>query len=130
MFIDASALLAILLKEPDAQRFSREIENAERLYTSPVAIFEMVLAVVRERALPRLDAQRAVDRALQIAGVEVIPITGEIGNLALAAFEKFGKGRGHSARLNMGDCFAYACAKSLGVPLLYKGNDFAKTDLA
>jgi ribonuclease VapC len=130
MFIDASALLAILLKEPDAQRFSRELENADRLYTSPIATFEMVSAVVRERGLSGRDAQRAVDRALQIAGVEVIPITREIGNLALAAFEKFGKGRGHKAQLNMGDCFAYSCAKSLGIPLLYKGNDFAQTDLA
>jgi ribonuclease VapC len=64
------------------------------------------------------------------ANVETVPITREIGDLALQAFEKYGKGRGHKAQLNMGDCFAYACAKSLGVPLLYKGDDFAKTDLA
>lgn len=130
MFIDASAFLAIVLKEPDAQRFSRAMENAEHLFTSPIAVFEIVTAIMRERTLPRREAQRAVERALRVANVEVIPIDGEIGGLALEAFERYGKGRGHKAQLNMGDCFSYACAKSLGVGLLYKGNDFAATDLA
>lgn len=130
MFVDASAFLAIVLKEPDGQRFSRAMENAERLFTSPVAVFEIVTAIMRERALPRREAQRAVERALRVAKVEVISIDEEIGGLALEAFERYGKGRGHKAQLNMGDCFSYACAKALGVALLYKGNDFAATDLA
>lgn len=130
MFIDASAFLAILLREPDAQRFSRAIESAEDPVTSPVAVFEIICAILRERACSMPDARRAVERALQVAKVEVVPITREIGVLALEAFEKYGKGRGTKAQLNMGDCFAYACAKSLGVSLLYKGNDFAQTDLA
>jgi ribonuclease VapC len=130
MFVDASALLAVLLKEPDALRFSRAMEAADRLYTSPVAIFEAVAAIMRERANSRREAQQAVERALRVANIEIAPITREIGDLALEAFEKYGKGRGHKAQLNMGDCFAYACAKSLGVALLYKGDDFARTDLA
>lgn len=130
MFVDASAMLAILLKEEDGQRYSRAMESADTLYTSPVAVFEMVSGLMRERALSQRDSQRALDMALDAASVEVIPVTREIGNLALEAFEKYGKGRGHRARLNMGDCFAYACAKSLGIPLLYKGDDFAQTDLA
>lgn len=130
MFVDASALVAVLLKEADGQRFSRAMENAARLFTSPVAVFEIVCAIMRERACGRREAQEAVERALRIANMEIVPITREIGDLALAAFEKYGKGRGHRAQLNMGDCFSYACAKSLGVPLLYKGNDFAATDLA
>jgi ribonuclease VapC len=130
MFIDASAFLAIILEEPDGQRFSRAMENAEHLFTSPISIFEIVAAIMRERALSRRDAQRAVERALRIANVEVVPVDNEIGGLALEAFERYGKGRGHKAQLNMGDCFSYACAKSLGVALLYKGNDFAATDLA
>jgi ribonuclease VapC len=130
MFVDASALLAVLLKEPDALRFSRAMEAADRLYTSPVAIFEAVAAIMRERANSRREAQQAVERALRVANIEIAPITHEIGDLALEAFEKYGKGRGHKAQLNMGDCFAYACAKSLGVALLYKGDDFARTDLA
>lgn len=130
MFVDASAILAILLEEPDAGRFSRAMENAERLFTSPLAIFEIVAAIMRERESSRREAQRAVERALRIAGIEIVPIDRETGDLALEAFEKYGKGRGHRAQLNMGDCFSYACAKSLGVGLLYKGNDFAVTDLA
>jgi ribonuclease VapC len=130
MFVDASAFLAIVLKEPDGQRFSRAMEGAERLFTSPIAVFEIVAAIMRERALPRREAQRAVERALRVANIEVVPIDEEIGALALEAFERYGKGRGHKAQLNMGDCFSYACAKALGVALLYKGNDFAATDLA
>jgi len=130
MFVDASALLAILLEEPDAGRFSGALENAEHLFISPIAIFEIVAAIMREHACSRSEAQRAIERALRIANIEVVPITSETGDLALEAFEKYGKGRGHKAQLNMGDCFAYACAKSLGVGLLYKGNDFAATDLA
>lgn len=130
MFVDASAFLAIVLDEPDGQRFSRAMENAERLFTSPISVFEIVAAVMRERTVARREVQRAVERALRIANVEIVPINEEIGGLALEAFERYGKGRGHKAQLNMGDCFAYACAKSLGVGLLYKGNDFAATDMA
>jgi ribonuclease VapC len=98
--------------------------------TSPVTIFEVVAAfMTRKRdTLPR--AQERLNRFLAAGGIRTIAITPEIGALALSAFDKYGKGRGHKAQLNMGDCFAYACAKSLGVPLLYKGDDFAKTDLA
>jgi ribonuclease VapC len=130
MFVDASALLAILLKEPDGQRISRAMENAQPLFTSAIAIFEIVAAIMRERVCSRREAQRAVERALRIANIEIVPIARETGDLALEAFERYGKGRGHKAQLNMGDCFSYACAKSLGVALLYKGNDFAVTDLA
>lgn len=130
MFVDTSALLAVLLKEPDGQHFSRAMENAERLFTSPIAVFEAVAAIMRERVCSRREAQRAVERALGIANIEIVPIDRETGNVALEAFERYGKGRGHKAQLNMGDCFAYACAKALGVGLLYKGNDFAATDLA
>lgn len=130
MFVDASALLAVLLREPDGQRFSRAMENAEQLFTSPIAVFETVAAIMRERTYSMREAQMAVEGALKIANIEIVPINRETGNLALEAFERYGKGRGHKAQLNMGDCFAYACAKSLGVDLLYKGNDFAATDLA
>ncbi len=67
---------------------------------------------------------------LQETNISVIPITPEIGRAALEAFERYGKGRDHPGQLNMGDCFAYACARALGVPVLYKGDDFARTDLA
>lgn len=130
MFVDASALLAILLGEADGQRFSRAMEGEDRLFTSPIAIFEIVAAIMRERGFSKREAQRVAELSLEIADIQIVPITSEIGNLALEAFDRYGKGRGHKAQLNMGDCFSYACAKSLGVALLYKGNDFAATDLA
>jgi ribonuclease VapC len=67
---------------------------------------------------------------IKAAGIEILPITEEIGHLAIDAFDRYGKGRGHPAQLNMGDCFAYACAKAHGLRLLYKGADFSRTDLA
>lgn len=130
MFVDASALVAVLLKEADAQVYSAAMEAAERTLTSPIAIYEAVCAIMRERKYSRRDAQSRVEEALATAGMQIVPISQEIGIRALGAFEMYGKGRGHRARLNMGDCFAYACAKSLGVPLLYKGDDFVHTDLA
>ena len=129
MFVDASALLAILLKEPDAQRMSEAIERSGRCYTSPLAIYETVLGLMREFSLTRMHAEERLHTALEDAAIETIPITAEIGHLALDAFDKYGKGRGHRAQLNMGDCFAYACAKAHGLRLLYKGDDFSRTDL-
>ena len=88
-----------------------------------------MLGLARARGMPVAAANEAVVRYLSRAKVEIIPITAEIGRAAVAAFEQYGRGR-HPARLNMGDCFAYACARALGVPLLYKGDDFAQTDIA
>ena len=129
-FVDASALVAVLLEEPDSERISRAMEDAQRLFTSPIAIFEAVAAIMRERAFSRPEAQTLVERALRVANIEIIPIDRKAGDIALDALGRYGKRSGHKARLNMGDCFAYGCAKSLGVALLYKGNDFAATDLA
>jgi ribonuclease VapC len=129
MFVDASALVAILLAERDADDLVARIEAAGSCATSPVAIYETVAAVMRERLISRLAAEQQVRRFLTRAGIEVAPITDEIGRAALDAFDRYGKGRGHKAQLNMGDCFAYGAAISLALPLLYKGNDFAQTPL-
>jgi ribonuclease VapC len=129
IFVDASALLAILLKEPDGRHFSEEMERSQRLCTSPVAVYEMVSAIMRVNRWPLREARARVQAAIDTAEIDVIPITREIGELALEAFERYGKGR-HRAALNMGDCFSYACAQSLRMRLLYKGVDFAHTDLA
>src|SRR5437868_4142085 len=75
-------------------------------------------------------AEEHVRAALRVSEIEVIAITDEVGRAALDAFERYGKGRGHPAQLNMGDCFAYGAARTMAVPLLYKGNDFAETDSA
>ena len=81
------------------------------------------------RSISTADAQLAVGNFLSAADTEIIPITQEIGRGAITAFERFGRGR-HPAGLNMGDCFAYGCARSLDVPLLFKGDDFSQTDIA
>jgi len=129
MFVDASALLAILLDEPEADAFAQQL-SAGGCFTSPLALFEVTASLMSRKQIEWQLADASVSATLDAAAISVIPITPEIGRLALVAFERYGKGRGHPAQLNMGDCFAYACAQSLAVPLLYKGDDFAHTDLA
>jgi ribonuclease VapC len=130
MFVDASALLAILLGEADAARMTHAVEAAPHRYTSPIALYEAVAGLMRDAKLPRVVAEERVSAAIAAARIEIVPITEIIGHLAIDAFDRYGKGRGHPAQLNMGDCFAYACAKAHGLTLLYKGNDFSRTDLA
>jgi ribonuclease VapC len=129
MFVDASALVAILLEENDAQQLSARMEAAARRITSPIAIYEAVLAVTRVHERLIEDAESRVEAFVHRAGITVEPIENATTSLALEAHARFGKGR-HPARLNLGDCFAYAMAKQHGVPLLYKGDDFSQTDLA
>lgn len=129
MFVDASALVALLLAEPDSPALAERLGNAGRACTSPLALFETIAAVMARRKISRAEAEDHVDALLDKTGMDVIAITPEIGRLALEAFERYGKGRGHRAQLNMGDCFSYACARHLRVPLLYKGEDFARTDI-
>ena len=129
VFIDASVLVAVLLKEPEARQLAAAMDAAGRCVTSPLALYETVVVVMSKRATSRALAEELVRDVLAAAEIEVIPITEEIGRAALDAFDRYGKGRGHPAQLNMGDCFAYGAARVLGVPLLYKGDDFALTAL-
>jgi ribonuclease VapC len=129
MFIDASAMIAILVEEDDAAALSKRLEQAAQVYTSPMAIYEAVLGITRACNIPIPAAETILDRFLEQAAVRLTPITAEIGRDAISAFERFGRGR-HRAALNMGDCFAYACARSLDLPLLFKGDDFPHTDIA
>ncbi len=130
MFVHASALLAILLAEPEADEFAEILEQAEIRLTSPVAMFETVVVLMNRKGVSRAVAEEYVRAILNSGNIAVAGITDEIGRAALDAFERYGKGRGHPAQLNMGDCFAYSAARVHGVSLLYKGNDFAETDLA
>lgn len=130
MFVDASALVAILTLEPEAGGLAAAIENGDGLFTSPIAVFETVVSVARKSKLPMVAVSRRVQEFLDRVDIETRPITSETGELALDASAVYGKGSGHPARLNLGDCFAYAMAKQHGVPLLYRGDDFAETDLA
>jgi ribonuclease VapC len=129
MFVDASAVVAIMTLEPGHESLAADLELASRSITSPLAIYEAALAIARLHRRDVGDAKAKVVSFLQRAEIAVVPIDGDAASLALDAQARYGKGS-HPARLNMGDCFAYAVAKQHGVPLLYKGNDFSQTDLA
>lgn len=128
MFIDASALCAVLLGEPDHTELELRIARAVDAVTSPVAVWETVRAMVREQGVEVETALADVERYLAVAEVRIVEIPARAHRFALEAFDRFGKGR-HPAALNMGDCFAYGCARSLEVPLLFKGDDFTRTDI-
>ena len=129
MFVDASAIVAILLEEDGAELLSQRLEAASRRLTSPLAIYEAVLAVTRVRARGVKEAESRVAAFLESAGIAIEPVGEGTARSAIDAHDRFGKGR-HLARLNLCDCFAYAMAKQHSVPLLYKGDDFSRTDLA
>ena len=129
LFVDASAIIAIVLGESGAAALSKQLDVAEKAITSPLARWEAVVALFRGREFGWENAQGAVDDLLTAYGVSIVPIEALQGQYALNVFAGYGKGR-HPAKLNMGDCFAYACAKTNDARLLYKGDDFAKTDLA
>ena len=128
MFVDASALTAMLTDEHDSAELAARLEHYAQRTTSPIAVWETVLAVARIVGLPVREAEALVDSYLKLMSIKVVAIPAEICTLAIDAFNRYGKSR-HPAALNMGDCFAYACARHSRVPLLYKGEDFARTDI-
>lgn len=128
IFVDSSAMVAMIVREPEATHFGdRLMHDPERL-TSSLAIWETVRAVARVRGLPFGEARSIVRAFLTALGVTVVPIGSEEGELALDAHEKYGRGV-DPAELNMGDCFSYACTKRHGAKILFKGDDFSRTDL-
>lgn len=128
MFIDASAIVAIVTRECEADDLTKRLEDAPRRLTSALAVYEATLAIARKLSWPLPEATRYVERFVVLADAEYVPIGAREAEIALDAFDRFGKGR-HPARLNMGDCFAYACARVQGAPMLFKGDDFTKTDI-
>jgi ribonuclease VapC len=126
MVLDTSALLAVLLNESEAAGFRLAIEADPVRLLSAATLVET--AIVIEARVGEAGG-RELDRLLQKAHVEVVAVDAEQAELARHAFRTFGKGR-HAAGLNYGDCFSYALAQSSGEPLLSKGGDFAKTDVA
>ena len=125
MILDTSALLAVLLREPEAKAFSKAMENAPAVGMSVANYLEA--AIVVERYGDELR-RTLLDVFLEEFGVRLEPVTVEQVRHAREAFRRYGKGL-HPAGLNYGDCFAYALARSLREPLLFKGNDFSRTDL-
>jgi ribonuclease VapC len=129
MFVDASAIVAILTREPEADALADLLDAARTPITSPIAIFEAVLGICRKRHTSVEEAEEDVHKFLELSGVAQIPITMAETETALIAFSRYGKGRSHPAQLNLGDCFAYAAAKNHRTSLLFKGDDFGKTDI-
>ena len=129
MFVDASAIVAILTREPEADALIDCLEAAQAPTTSPIAIFEAVLGLCRKRHASVAEAEEDVRAFLAAAGIVIAPVTAREATTALGAFSRYGKGRGHPAQLNLGDCFAYAMARTSGSTLLFKGEDFDKTDI-
>ena len=129
MIIDTSALVAVVRGEPDAARFFARSAIATRAEAHVGG--ELSRGRHRHRREPQPDRQSAdFDDLIAQAGIMVEPVTLEQADIARAAYRDFGKGSGHPAALNFGDCFAYALAKSMREPLLFKGDDFSHTDVA
>jgi ribonuclease VapC len=129
MMVDSSALVAILTEEADGEELAIAIDRTVRGFTSPLALFETVASIRRKLNIDVEEARDLVASFLGHANITIEPIDQTDGDLALSAFARYGKGRGHPAQLNLGACFAYAMAKARDVPLLYKGEDFARTDV-
>lgn len=127
MILDSSAVVAILLREPGYRRLEETLERAQTIAIGAPTMFEtsMVVTAVFDRRAGAL-----VDRFLEEWGVDVMPFDARHWRLAAEAFARYGKGRRHPARLNYGDCMTYATARVAGLPLLFTGDDFARTDLA
>ena len=129
IFADASALIALIIGEDGADALADELEADRLRLCSALAIWETVAGLCRSYTFSVPTARAHVQRFLETGRFEFVGIGERESEIAAEAYAQFGKGR-HPAALNMGDCFAYACAKSSGAKLLYKGEDFARTDLA
>ena len=125
MIVDSSAILAILLREPDAGRFEDAIADAWPRRMTAVALLESAMVVEGRGGAVAGDE---LDALLKRARIELVPVTQEHVDVARRAWRRFGKGN-HPAALNFGDCFAYALAEVTGESLLFKGDDFALTDI-
>lgn len=126
MIIDTSAIIAILRDEPEALACARAIATATRRRICAVNFVEA--AIVIDAGHDPI-ATRRFDQLIREAQIEIESVTEAQARIAREAYRDFGIGTGHPAKLNFGDCFAYALAKEKGEPLLYKGDDFGRTDV-
>jgi ribonuclease VapC len=128
MFVDASAIIAIIAGESDRLSLSARLAQAPEIYVSPVVVYEATTGLARQRACSIEDAEKLVSLFVEEVRAGMIDISAGIAREAARTFGRFGRGK-HKANLNMGDCFAYACARERDQPLLFKGNDFVHTDI-
>ncbi|WEX79608.1 type II toxin-antitoxin system VapC family toxin (plasmid) [Sinorhizobium numidicum] len=142
MFLDASAIVAIVGNEEDADFLISRIENSKnQIYYSSISIYEAVISLARKKRdaafgnqvpiPPHLIdlAQKHIDAFLEAIGAKEMAIGSAMHRKAVEACQTYGGVVAHPARLNFGDCFSYACAKAYRIPLLFKGDDFSKTDI-
>lgn len=127
MIVDTSALIAILRDEPEAAAFARAIDRAATRRISAANFVEAAIVIDGSRDP---IASRRFDELVREAGLVIEPVTEAQSRIAREAYRDFGRGSGNRAKLNFGDCFAYALAKAVGEPLLFKGDDFTYTDIA
>lgn len=125
MVLDTSAIVALLANEADAEVYEAALAAAEAPAISAATVLEASLVLEHRHGPP---GTAKLDQLLAEQGVQVVPFDVDQLALARAAYRRFGKGR-HPAALDFGDCFAYALARQLGVPLLFKGDDFRQTDV-
>ena len=125
MVVDSSVLIAILLGEPEAEYYSKQLANTNDIYISAVSIVESSMVIEYKRGE---QGAKEYDALLDIITPTIVAFDNQQADLARTAWRQYGKGR-HPAKLNFGDCCSYALAKHLNHPLLFKGDDFSKTDL-
>lgn len=126
MIVDTSVIVAIMLEETEATDFATRIASALRCRLSAGSWIELTAVFVR--GYPNI-AEADVDRFMEKMRIEIAPVTLEQARIGEMAYRDYGRGTRHPAQLNFGDCFAYALAKATGEPLLFKGEDFSKTDV-
>lgn len=142
MFLDASALIAILGREDDADQLISRIETGLTApHCSPISVYETVLGLARKKRDSALgihaptpaafidQCEEATFGLLSEINATELPIGSAVTRAAVTAARDYGRATGHPAQLNFGDCFSYACARVHGLPLLYKGDDFSQTDI-
>ena len=126
MVVDSSALLAILLEEDDRELYLRALDADEKRLMSTATFVEASIVAEKRRGT---DGLQRLDQLIGVTSIELVPVDIHQAHAARSAYREYGKGR-HPAALNFGDCFAYALANILMEPLLFKGNDFSRTDIA
>lgn len=130
---DTSAFIAVLRNEPEARRFLEILLAADTVLVSAATYTETGIvtdAATPQRRKPAINLGDTFDALLTEVGAEIVPVTESMARAARIAYRRYGKGSGHNAQLNYGDCFSYALAAERAAPLLFKGNDFSRTDIA
>lgn len=126
MIVDTSALVAVLRQEPECLAFARALDASEEARISAASYLELAIVIDSRRDSVM---SRVIDEIIEMFNIQIEPVTVEQARIARQAYRDYGRGSGHPANLNFGDCFSYALARSKREPILFKGSDFSATDL-